>query len=98
MEELMVHMEFARILGGFALGSILITSITYLIFKKNRIIKYVPGLILIIIGIYNLSYVGQQSSTIEGVNRLLIVLTTMISGFIGLSTGLVIGIFIKGRE
>lgn len=98
MKELLVHFEFAKILGGFAFASIIITSLTYLIFRKNRIIKYIPGLILIMIGIYNLFYVGEQSSTLEGVNRLLIVITTMISGFICLSTGLIIGIFTKGRE
>ena len=72
--------------------------ITYLISKKNRAIKYIPGFILILIGIYNLFYVGVDSSTLGDVNRLLVVVTTMIAGFIGLSTGLIIGIFKKGRE
>lgn len=97
MGELIVHLEFAKILGAFALGAIVITVIAYLIFRQNRVIKYIPGLIMILIGTYNLFYLGRDSSTLEGVNRLLIVTTTMISGFIGLSTGLIIGIFIKGR-
>ncbi|MCQ4924223.1 hypothetical protein NE686_14065 [Tissierella carlieri] len=98
MEELIIHLEFAKILGAFALGAIVITFITYLISKKNRTIKYIPGFILILIGIYNLFYVGADSPTLEDVNRLLVVVTTMIAGFIGLSTGLIIGIFKKGRE
>lgn len=98
MEELIVHLEFAKILVAFALGVIVITSITYLIFRKSRIIKYIPGLILILIGIYNLYYIGGHSTTLEGVNRLLIVVTMLITGLIGLLTGLIIGIFTKGRE
>lgn len=98
MEELIVHLEFAKILGVFSLGAMIITFITFLISKNNRVIKYIPGFILILIGIYNLFYVGIDSSNLDGFNRLLVVITTMIAGFIGLSTGLIIGIFRKGRE
>lgn len=98
MKELIVHLEFAKILGTFIFGSIIITSVTYLIFKKNRFIKYIPGLILMIVGIYNVFYIGKDSFTLDGVNRLLLITITMVAGFIGISTGLIIGIFKKGRE
>ncbi|WP_353096469.1 hypothetical protein [Tissierella praeacuta] len=98
MKELIVHLEFAKILGVFILGAIIITSVTYLIFRKNRFIKYIPGFILMIIGIYNLFYIGKDSFTLDGVNRLFIIMITMVAGFVGVSTGLVIGIFKKGRE
>lgn len=98
MEEFIVHLEFVKILGVMAFVSIVITSIAYLLFKKNRIIKYIPGLILILIGIYNLIYLGKDSTSLQGVNRLLVLIIAMVTGFIGLSTGLIIGIFTKGKE
>ncbi|WP_313757364.1 hypothetical protein [Tissierella sp.] len=98
MNEFIVHLEFAKILGIFIFSAIIITSVMYFIFKKNRFIKYIPGFVLMIIGIYNLFYIGNDSSNLDRVNRLLIIMVTMVSGFIGLSTGLIIGILKKGRE
>lgn len=98
MEEFIVHLEFAKILGIVAITAIIFTLIMYLIFRNNRVVKYFPGLIFIVIGLYNLFYLGKESTTIEGVNRVLIILVAMVAGFIGLSTGLIIGIFKKGRE
>lgn len=98
MEELIIHLEFAKILAIIAIGAIIITIISYIIARKNRVVKYIPGLILIILGVYNLFYLGQDTSTIEGFNRLYVVIISMISGFIGLSTGLIIGILTKDKN
>ena len=98
MEMLIEHMEFAKILGFAVVGVILFTVIIHFVFKKNRVIRYIPGLIFIIIGLYNLFYVGNESSTIDDLNKLLIVIISMISGFVGISTGLIIGVFRKGKE
>lgn len=98
MGEFIVHLEFAKILGIAAVIAIIFTLIMYLVFRNNRVVKYIPGLIFIVIGLYNLFYLGKESSTVEGVNRVLIILVAMVAGFIGLSTGLIIGIFKKGRE
>lgn len=98
MGEFIVHLEFAKILGIAAIIAIIFTLIMYLVFRNNRVVKYIPGLIFIVIGLYNLFYLGKESSTVEGVNRVLIILVAMVAGFIGLSTGLIIGIFKKGRE
>lgn len=98
MGEFIVHLEFAKILGIAAVIAIIFTLIMYLVFRNNRVVKYIPGLIFIVIGLYNLFYLGKESSTVEGVNRVLIIVVAMVAGFIGLSTGLIIGIFKKGRE
>lgn len=98
MGEFIVHLEFAKILGIAAIIAIIFTLIMYLVFRNNRVVKYIPGLIFIVIGLYNLFYLGKESSTVEGVNRVLIIVVAMVAGFIGLSTGLIIGIFKKGRE
>ncbi|MDR7857280.1 hypothetical protein [Tissierella sp.] len=98
MERFIEHLEFAKILGFVAVGVMIFTVITHFIFQKNRVVRYIPGIIFIIIGLYNLLYLGGQSSSLDGVNRLLIVTITMISGFVGISTGLIIGVFRKGKE
>lgn len=98
MEEFIVHLEFAKILGIVSIITMILTLITYLVFRSNRVVKYIPGLILILIGFYNLFYLGRESSTINGVNKIFIILVTMIGGFIGLSTGLIIGIIKKNKE
>ena len=53
MEEFIVHLEFAKILGIAATIAIIATLITYLIFRNNRVVKYIPGLMIILIGLYN---------------------------------------------
>lgn len=98
MDELLTHLEFAKILGIFSIGTIIITLIFYLIAKKNRIFKYIPGIILFIFGVYNLFSLGQDNSSIESFYRLHMVLIAMISGFVGLSTGLIIGVIVKGKN
>jgi hypothetical protein len=98
MERFTEHMEFAKILGIVVVGVIVFTVITHFIFKKSRVIRYIPGLICLLIGLYNLFYMGEEVSTLDGVNRLLIITISMISGFVGISTGLIIGVFRKGKE
>lgn len=98
MDEFIIHLEFAKTLGIVAIIAIILTLIIYLVFKNNKAVKYIPGLIFILIGLYNLFYLGRESSTVDGVNRIFIILVTMIGGFVGLSTGLIIGIIKKGKE
>lgn len=98
MGEFGIHLKFAKMLGGLSLAVIFITSITYFIFKKSRFIKYLPGFILFIIGLYNLYFLGADSYSANDINRLLIATMGMVTGIVGLSTGLIIGVYKKGRE
>lgn len=98
MEEFIVHLEFAKTLGIVSVIAILFTLIVYLIFKNNRVVKYIPGLIFILIGLYNLFYLGSESTTIDEVNMIFIIIVALISGFVGLATGLIIGIIKKNKE
>lgn len=98
MEELLVHLEFGKTLGIVALATIVATITIYFIFRKGRIAKYIPGLIFILIGLYNLYNIGTETSLLDNANTLFLIVITMISGFIGISTGLIIGIITKGRS
>lgn len=97
MKDIIVHLEFAKILALVCFIVVIFTVVLFLIAKNYRIIKYIPGFILIIVGIYNLFYLGQDSTTVDGINRLYMIIISMISGLIGLSSGLIIGIIKKEK-
>lgn len=98
MEELIVHLEFAKILALLSLGTVIITIIAFLLAKENRIIKYIPGILLIIFGLYNLIYLGEDLLSSTEFNRLYMVVIGMICGIIGLFTGLIIGVITKTKN
>ncbi len=101
MEDMVVHLEFAKILAIVVLISILFTVLVYYIFRKQRkyrFLKYIPGFILILIGMYNLMNLGINLPGINEFSKILIIVTSVVGGFISLSTGLIIGIINKGRK
>lgn len=101
MDDLVVHLEFAKILGLVALISVLITVLVYYIFRKQRkyrLLKYIPGFLMVLIGIYNLINLGIGLPGINEFNKVLIIVISLVGGLIALSTGLIIGIVNKGRK
>ncbi len=101
MDELRVHLEFAKILGLVVIISILFTTIVYFIFRKNkkyRLAKYIPGLLLLLIGLYNIMNLGIELPAISEFNKVLIIVISLVGSFISLSTGLIIGIINKGKR
>lgn len=101
MKELLAHLEFAKILFIVSLIAILITGIVYYVFKdqeEHRLFKYIPGLIFIVIGMLILLTMGFGMPEIDEFNKVLIVVTSMVGGFVAWGTGLIIGIFTKTKE
>lgn len=101
MEELKVHLEFGKIIAAVCLMAIIITILIYFIFRKERkyrLLKYIPGLILVGIGLFNLFYLGIDLPGINEFNKVLIIVISLVSGFISLFTGLIIGIINKGKK
>lgn len=101
MEDLIVHLEFAKILGLVSLIAILITISVYYIFRKQRkyrLLKYIPGFVLILIGVLNLINLGIKIPGVNEFNKVLIIVISIVTGFIALFTGLIIGIINKGRK
>lgn len=100
MEKLVVHLEFGKILGIVSIISILITYIIHFIFRKDfkyKLVKYAPGFILILIGIYNLFNLGIDLPDTNEFNRVLATVIFLVAGFIGLFTGLIIGVINKDK-
>jgi len=98
MEELIVHLEFGKVIAITSAIVIIITIITDVIFRKYSLVKYVPGTIIIIIGLFNLLKVGVENIGLDDFNRMFLVLITLITGFIGICTGLIIGIIRKDKR
>lgn len=100
MDSLKVHLGFGRTLAIVCLIAVGLTIFIYFIFrkeKKYRLLKYLPGLILILIGFFNLFDLGIDLPGIDEFNKVLIMVASMVGGFVSLATGLIIGIINKGR-
>lgn len=101
MDKLIVHLEFGKILTIISLVSILLTSLMYFIFKKDAkydSVRYIPGFMFILVGIYNLFRLGIKIPDPNEFNRVLITVIFMTAGFVGILTGLIIGIITKGKK
>ncbi len=99
MEEFLGHLEYAQLLGYASLAAIIITYITHRLFRRtNRAIKYLPGLLLIIIGVYNLYIVGNDLTRTAGISNLVLFILGVGSGFTGLLFGLILGVYNKEKK
>ena len=98
MAELKLHLDNGKLLIYISLLTMLATIITQIIFRKYRVMKYVPGLILLIVGAYNLYMVSDTLTSSESIKNILMFMVGLVAGFVGLFTGLIIGIYNKPRK
>ncbi|MBU5437410.1 hypothetical protein KQI42_05280 [Tissierella sp. MSJ-40] len=95
MREFIIGTRFNLVLGGVSVVSILITYIINKIFIKNRFVKYIPGILFLIIGFFNLclaiKFLGSSKDIVKGA----LFIMGMVAGFISLLTGLIIEICAK---
>ena len=101
LEQLVVHLEFGKVLIIIALVSILLTCLMYFIVRKNpkyKLVKYIPGFIFTIVGGYNLFNIGINLPDTEDFYMVLATIIFIVAGLIGLLTGLIIGIVKKEKK
>lgn len=98
MKELLGHLEYAKLLGYASLGIMVITYIVHAIFRKYPWSKYMPGLVVISVGIYSLFTLGISSSWIKGIANMVTILISMGSGVIGLFFALILGVYNKPKK
>ncbi|MGM0396557.1 MAG: hypothetical protein ACQEP4_05825, partial [Bacillota bacterium] len=72
-----------------------ITLLTHLIFKNIRIMKYLPGLFVLGIGLFNYYIVKDNLTADESLLNLLLFVIGTVSGLVGMLFALIIGIFTK---
>ena len=93
--ELGSYFKDSNILIYVSLALMAITLLTHFIFKKIRVIKYLPGLIVVIIGIYNFYEVMNNITAMSSLPNLLLFIVGVVSGLVGLLFALIIEIFVK---
>lgn len=72
-----------------------ITLLTHLIFRKIRIMKYLPGLIVLGIGLFNFYSVMDNLTADESLVNLLLFIIGTVAGLVGMLFALIIGIYSK---
>ncbi|WP_425539616.1 hypothetical protein [Microaceticoccus formicicus] len=91
------HQSKTTIFPLASLFAILGVYLIYWISNRNKYIKYVPGLILISIGIYNLVEGLPKITDETGLNMILRFGIFFVSGFVALCYALILGIINKSR-
>ncbi len=74
------------------------TGLIFWISNKNKYIKYVPGLILVFIGIYNLVEGFPKMTDEVGLNMVLRFGIFFVAGFVSLCFALILGIIEKSKS
>lgn len=95
MEDLLKHLENWEIILYVSLACIGLTIIADILFKKYRYVKYIPGLIFIIIGVFNIYLVLDALTETQSIKNISLFILLVAGGIIGLLTALIIGIYKK---
>lgn len=95
MKEFLEYFEYARSYIFICLGIIALTFIIHFLFRKYKVAKYMPGLILIPIGLFGLLRLVSAGDLLDGIGSLMIFIIGIGGGIVGLLTGLIIGIYTK---
>lgn len=95
LAEMAGYYDDSRMIIIVTLAVIAITILTHLIFKKIRIMKYLPGLIVIGIGLFNFYSVKDNLTSDESLLNLLLFIIGTVSGLVGMLFALIIGIYSK---
>lgn len=98
MEELLNYLENGETLVFVTISAVVITLVTHLIFKKYRFVKYIPGLIYMALGLFNLLIVLDDLTSSNSMDKILLFLILFTSGAIGIFFALIIGIYNKPRK
>lgn len=93
----MDHQSKTTIFPLASLFAILGVYLIYWISNRNKFIKYVPGFVLIFIGIYNLVEGFPKITDETGLDMILKFGIFFVSGFVALCYALILGIINKSR-
>lgn len=93
--ELAEYFDNAGLMVGVTVGVMAITLVTYLLFKRIRVLKYLPGFIVLLIGLYNLNSVLDVLTAESSLPVLLLAVIGVVAGLVGMLFALIIGIIAK---
>ncbi len=95
LAEMGGYYDDSRMIIYVTLAVMGITLLTHLIFKKIRIMKYLPGLIVLGIGLFNLYSVKDTITADASLVNLLLFIIGTVAGLVGILFALIIGIYVK---
>lgn len=99
LDELIGYASDSVVILYVSLVAIILTVITHFIFRRhNRFIKYLPGIFIITLGIYNLYTVLDSLVENESLSELMSFVIYIVSGFVGIFIALILGIYEKPRK
>lgn len=98
LEEIFGYMEYGKMLVFIFIGAIIVTIAFHLLLKEQRWAKYIPGLAMLIFGLYNLTQIDISSNTFLQDNSLTGFVTGVAGGLATLLFGLILGVFNKPKK
>jgi len=93
--ELAEYFDNASLMVGVTAGVMALTLVTFFLFKKIRVLKYLPGFVVLLIGLYNLNSVLDVLTAESSLPVLLLAVIGVVAGLVGMLFALVIGIIAK---
>lgn len=98
MDEFIEHLEYSKVLFYIVTGTIILTYVIHFFFKEYRYPKYMPGLLLIIIGGFTLFTTEYGGSGIISIDNIFMGIVAFGSGIVGLFFGLILGVYNKEKK
>jgi hypothetical protein len=95
MLELAGYFDNARFMLTATAGVALMTLVAFLIFRKLRFVKYLPGLIVLFMGVHNFYSVMHVLTAESSLEVLLMAIIGVVAGLVGLLFALILGIIAK---
>lgn len=98
LREMLSYMGYGKSLTYISIAAMVVTYICHKIFKKQRWVKYLPGFIMVVFGLYSLTKVDVSVTNFLKDNSLTSFITGIAGGLSTLLFGLILGVFNKQKK
>jgi hypothetical protein len=98
MDELLKYLANGKIVVYVSLACIAITTVMHLIFRKIRFVKYIPGFVFVLVGIFNLSLAFSSLGQTISLNYFSLSVVLLVGGLVGMLSALIIGVYNKPKK
>ncbi len=97
MKEMLDHLEYTKLFLIISLGMIALTYLAHIISWNKRIVKYIPGLVSIAIGLYGFLTINSKIIFLDDINKLTIFFLGISVGLVGMLVAFILGIYNKDK-
>lgn len=98
MKELLDYTEYTSLMVYFALGGMVITFLLFWFLKKHRWAKYMPGLAMLLFGIFSLFRMDISTEQFLQDRNMIWFITGTAVGISTMLFGLILGVFAKEKK